>query len=393
MRRVGGDRARRLVLGAQGFGRPRPSGRVDRRHVRRAMDDMRVLQLDSVNVCVRSHYMPIFSRVGAYDRSIIDNLAYRDRDFFEYWGHEASFVPTRLYPAMRHRMERMGGWKAVRSMMDEHPGFVEAVEEEVLTHGPLTVGDLNDPGERTGPWWGYGKGKLALEYLFAKGRIAVDRREKFTRFYSDPEAVVPSELLSADPIATEEAFRLLVLDGLRGLGIGSAADIGDYWRLHLPTLRPILAAMVDEGEIEQVEVEGWDQTAYLDPGASCPRSIDARALRTPFDPITWNRDRALRVFGFHYRIEIYVPEPKRQYGYYVYPFLLGDDLVGRVDLKSHRDRGVLEARASWIEEGEDPQRVAREMAAELHLMADWLGLDEVEVAPKGDLAPALAKVV
>lgn len=354
---------------------------------------MRVLQLDSVNVCVRSHYMPLFSRLGPYRRELIDELTYRDREYFEYWGHEASFVPARLYSAMRHRMERIGRWKSVRSMMEEHPGFVEAVEHEVLTQGPLTVGDLNDPGERTGPWWGYGKGKLALEYLFAKGRIAVDRRERFTRFYGDPAAVVPADHFGAEPIPTEEAFRLLVLDGLKGLGVGTAEDIGDYWRLHMPTLRPILEVMVEAGDIEEVEVEGWGRPAFLDPGATFPRSIDAQALLTPFDPVVWNRDRALRVFDFHYRIEIYVPEPKRQYGYYVYPFLLGDDLVGRVDLKSHRDRGVLEARASWIEDGEDPLRVAPAMATELQLMAEWLGLGDVEVATKGTLAPALRSEV
>lgn len=393
MRWLTADRARRLALGAQGFARGRPTGRVDRRHLRRAMDDMRVLQLDSVNVAVRSHYMPLFSRLGAYPRELIDELAYRDRELFEYWGHEASFVPARLYPAMRHRMEKLGSWKAITRMREEHPGFVEAVEEEVHAHGPLSVGDLSDPGERTGPWWGYGKGKLALEYLFAKGRVGVDRRESFTRFYSAPHHVVPEHHFAAEPLDREAAYRVLVADGLRGLGVGTAEDIADYWRLHLPTLRPILAAMADAGEVETVEVDGWAKPAFIDADASVPRRVPGRALLSPFDPVVWNRDRAERLFGFRYRIEIYVPEEKREFGYYVYPFLLDGELVGRVDLKAHRDRGVLEAKAAWVEDGPDPVRVAREMADELRLMADWLGLDEVEVAPRGNLAEALSRTI
>jgi uncharacterized protein YcaQ len=391
VRRLSSEQARRLSLGIQGFGRDRPAGRVDRRHLRRAMDDMRVLQLDSVNVCVRSHYMPLFSRLGPYPQSLIDELAYRDREYFEYWGHEASFVPARLYPAMRHRMERLGGWRAVRQVMEEHPGFIEAVEEEVHRHGPLSVGDLSDPGERTGPWWGYGKGKLALEYLFAKGRVGVHRRESFTRYYSAPHHVVPEDHFDAEPLDRDAAFRALILDGLRGLGVGTAEDIADYWRLHRPTMRPILEAMADAGDVERVEVDGWDKPGFIDGDATIPRSISGRALLSPFDPVVWNRDRAERIFGFRYRIEIYVPEPKREFGYYVYPFLLDGELVGRVDLKAHRDRGVLEAKASWVEDGRDPVRVARELAAELAVMAEWLGLERVEVVAKGTLAPHLAR--
>lgn len=353
------------------------------------MEHLRVLQLDSVNVCVRSHYMPLFSRLGPYRKELIDEMAYRDREFFEYWGHEASFVPARLYPAMRHRMERIGGWRAVRAIMDEHPGFIEAVEAEVLANGPLAVGDLPDPGERTGPWWGYGKGKLALEYLFAKGRVGVHRRESFTRYYGPPAAVVPPEHFEAEALDRDGAFRTLILDGLRGLGVGTAADVGDYWRLHMPTMRPILAAMVEDGTIETVEVAGWGEPGYLDPEATMPRSISAQALLTPFDPVVWNRDRAERLFGFRYRIEIYVPEPKREFGYYVYPFLLDDRLVGRVDLKAHRDRGVLEARATWVEDGTEPDRVAGAMADELEVMSGWLGLGEVQVADRGNLAARL----
>lgn len=393
IRSLSPERARRLALGAQGFARPRPAGRVDRRHVRWAMDHLRVLQLDSVNVTVRSHYMPLFSRLGPYRRGLLDEMAYGDRAFFEYWGHEASFVPMALHPAMRHRMARLGQWRWVARMRDEHPGFIEAVEAQVRAHGSLSVGDLEDPGERSGPWWGWGKGKLALEYLFATGRLAVDRRVDFTRFYAAPEAVIPADVLAAEPLDDREAHRVLALDAMAGLGVATIKDIGDYWRLKVPELRPVLADLVATGDLEQVEVTGWRGPVYLDPTASVPRRIRARALLTPFDPVVWNRERALRLFDFHYRIEIYVPEPKRRWGYYVYPFLLGDELVGRVDLKAHRDRGVLEARATWLEPGHDRARVARELAEELATMAEWLGLGEVAVAPRGDLAEELARFV
>lgn len=357
------------------------------------MAHLRVLQLDSVNVAVRSHYMPLFSRLGPYRRDLIDEMAYRDRAFFEYWGHAASFVPIELYPAMRHRMERLGNWSWVARVSDEHPGFIEAVESEVREHGPLSIGDLDDPGHRAGPWWGWGKGKLALEYLFARGRLAVDRRVDFTRYYAAPEAVIPADVLGAEPLDDREAHRVLALDAMRGLGVATMKDIADYWRLKVPEVRPVLADLVSSGELERVEVPGWRGPVYLDPTTPIPRRVEARALLTPFDPIVWNRDRALRLFDFHYRIEIYVPEPDRTYGYYVYPFLLGDRLVGRVDLKAHRDRGVLEARASWVEPGHDPVHVARELAQELRTMAGWLELDDVEVARRGDLAEELARAV
>ncbi len=393
VRGVSADAARRLALGAQGFGRPRVTGRVDRRHVRRAMDDLRLLQVDSVNVCVRSHYMPLFSRLGPYRAQLIDEMVYRDRAYFEYWGHVASIIPVELYPAMRHRMETRGPWPQVAELLTEDRLAADRLVDEIAERGPLSVSEITDPGERTGPWWGWGPGKELLEWLFATGRLAVTERRNFARVYDLPERVIPAEHREAPGLPTDEAYRVLALDGLRGLGIASAADIADYWRLNVPRLRPVLRDLVEAGEIEPVSVAGWTAPAFVDPRLTVPRRVEGAALLTPFDPIVWRRQRAEALFGFHYRIEIYVPEPKRRYGYYVYPFLLDGELVGRVDLKAHRERGVLEARSSWIEDGRDPRRVAEALAAELGVMAAWLGLDHVEAAPKGNLASDLTKAL
>lgn len=353
---------------------------------------MQVLQLDSVNVCVRSHYMPIFSRLGPYRVGLIDEMTYQDCRFYEYWGHEASLIPTEMYPLFGHRRSSMGTWNRVREMMDEHPGYVETVESEVINRGPLTVGQLSDPGAVTNPWWGYGKGKLALEYLFAKGRLNIARRVNFTRHYDAPHRVIPKHLLDAPCPPVEEAYRALTLSALRGLGVGTVGDVADYWRLHTPRLRPVVDDMIRSGVIEEVAVVGWNRPAFALPGLTVPRKVAARALLTPFDPVVWNRDRTERIHGFVYRIEIYVPEPKRKYGYYVYPFLLGDTLVGRVDLKADRASGHLRVRASWIEDGEDPTRVAPELSTELRILAEWLGLIEVVVEPRGNLSDHLARI-
>ena len=394
MRRLSADRARRLSLAAQGFHRPRPEGRVDRRHLRRAMDDMQVLQIDSVNVCVRSHYMPLFSRLGAYDRGLIDTLAYGDKAYFEYWGHEASFIPVERYPALAHRREELGHWKVMAKLAEDHPGYIDAVEAEVRERGPLAVGDLEDAGQRRSSWWGWGHGKLALEYLFAKGRLNVSHRTNFTRYYTTPEQVLPPSVLDAEPLGREDGIDDLTMSAMRGLGVATEADIAQYWRMKRADVRPALHRLAGTGAIEPVMVDGWRDQGWLLPGMPIPRRIEARALLTPFDPVVWApRDRSERIHGFDYTIEIYVPEEQRVFGYYVYPFLLGDRIVGRVDLKSDRSTGRLIARATWVEDHADPAVVAPELAAELHDMAAWLHMDEVEVAPRGTLADAVRKVI
>ncbi len=392
IRTLTADQARRLSLGAQGFGRPRPSGRVDKRHLRRAMNDMQCLQLDSVNVCVRSHYMPFFSRLGPYRSELIDELAYKDREYFEYWGHEASFIPIERYPDFGHRRQEMGSWPAIARLEAEHPGYIDQVEAEVRRDGPLSTGDLERTESRAGSWWGWNDGKIALEYLFAKGRLGISKRVNFTRHYTAPSDVIPADLLSQPSPPRDESYRLHTLSALRALGVGTKGDIANYWRMKQPLLAPVLKAMVAGGDIEEVEVRGWGQPAYMLPGTSIPRRIEARALLTPFDPVVWApRDRSERIHGFDYTIEIYTPEPRRVFGYYVYPFLLGDTLVGRVDLKTDRAAGRLLVQASWIEDDESPDRVAPELAAELRLMATWLGMNEVEVGGKGNLHERLGR--
>ena len=338
--------------------------------------------------------MPLFSRVGPYSADLLDGLAYSRREVFEYWGHEASFLPVEHHHLMRYRMASMRPWHRVRALNEEHPEYMEEVFEEVAEFGPLTVSDLADPGKRTGPWWGYGKGKIALEWLFATGKLAIADRRNFTRYYDLPERVIPADALAADAREKEDAQRSLLLLSARAVGVGTAADLADYYRIRMPDARPLLAELVGSGQLIEVAVEGWSKPAYMLPGASVPRSSPvARALLSPFDSLIWFRERTERLFEFHYRIEIYVPEPKRVFGYYVYPFLLGDELVGRVDLKADRATGKLLVKGSFSEDGRERDHIAAELADELHLMASWLGLDEVAVASNGDLAPVLAKKV
>ena len=385
--------ARRIALAAQGFGRDR-SGRVDVRHFRAAMRDMGVLQLDSVNVVVRSHYLPVFSRVGSYDHAALDRYTAHSSEIFEYWGHEASLLPVDLYPSFRWRMDdaAVRPWRRAAALMREHPGYIESVEDQIRDEGALSVSDLHDRGERTGNWWGWGPGKIALEYLFAVGRISAYRGRQFTRVYDLAERIVPAEHFNAPVPDREAAYRRLLLKGARHHGIGTGADIGDYYRLHMPTARPILRDLAAEGALIEVEVPGWRGPVYLHPDAVRARSSRGTALLSPFDPVVWYRDRAERLFGFHYRIEIYVPEPKRRFGYYVLPFLLDGDLVGRVDLKAHRSAGVLEVRSAFHEEDVSPSVVAGPLCDELELLAGWLGLDSVSYGDRGNLVSALAKI-
>lgn len=385
--------ARRAVLAAQGFAKTRPKGRIDIRHLRRVMRQVGVIQLDSVNVTVRAHYMPFFSRLGSYPRELLDDMAYRRRELFEYWAHVASLVPTRDYSLYRHRMDGFQAWGRVREVMREHPGYVEAVYDEVSRRGPSTAADLADPGSRSGPWWGMAKGTTALEYLFIKGRLAVADRVNFNRVFDLTERVLPPEVMAADAVPVEDAHRRKLMIAARSMGVATLADLADYFRLRVPEARPRVAELVDTGELTEVTVEGWDQRAYMKPGTSIPRRSGASALISPFDSLIWFRPRTERLFDFHYRIEIYVPQPQRQYGYYVYPFLMGDRIAGRVDLKADRKAGLLLAQGAWSEDGANPERVASEMARELKAMASWLELDAVKVGRRGDLATALRRAL
>ena len=371
MRLIPVERSRRIALGAQGFADPKPRGNADARHIRRVIDRIGLLQLDSVNVCVRSHYMPLFSRLGPYRQALIDEYAYRQGNLYEYWGHEASLLTPDTWPLFQWRMEAARPWKAVRDFLADNANYLEFIYEQVVEEGPISISDVDQQADRTGPWWGYSNGKIALEWLFQTGRISCGYREEFKRYYDIPERVLPPEVLAADPIPKAEAQKELLRRSARHHGIGTATDIADYYRIKMPDARPLFKELVAEGEIEEVEVKGWKQTAYLDPAAKTPRQIKGAALLTPFDPVVLFRDRGERLFDFHYRIEIYVPEPKRIYGYYVMPFMLDGEIVGRVDLKADRQNRKLLAKGSFAEDGADTVRVAKALAGELQSMAEW----------------------
>jgi len=390
MRTLTIPQARRIALAAQGFTDPRPKGRVDVRHFRRVIGRINLLQLDSVIVAVRAHYMPMFSRLGPYDRDALDEWI-NGPEMFEYLGHVASVMPTADLPMLRFRMQGPKVYNQTRELLKRHPEYFEQVYDEVAEHGPLTVSDLSDPGSRTGPWWGHGRGKVALDWLYVTGRLTIRGRTKnFVSIYDLPERVFTPELLATE-LSRDDAYREMLMRGARAHGVGTLADLADYYRI--AHAKPHLQDLVEAGRLEEVRVEGWKQPAYLHPEATLPRQVAARALLAPFDPVVWFRDRTERLFNFHYRIEIYVPEPERQFGYYVYPFLLGDEIVGRVDLKADRQAGVLRALGTFREEGQDPDRVAPELAAELRLMAEWMGLNEVHVSNKGNLSRAVRKAV
>ena len=382
--------ARRIALAAQGFADRPPAGRVDSRHFDRLFDRVKVVQLDSVNVAVRTHYMPAFSRLGSYPRERFDAYAYGRRRLFEAWGHVASLLPVEHYPLLRHRMEDAQS----RSFGREQRAYVDAIRREVAERGPLAVSDLRDQGRnRSRPWWGRSDGKLALEWLFATGRLATSRRGNFMRVYDLAERVIPPEVLAAPAPATRDAQRELLRLAARAHGIGDAGDLADYYRIRVPQARPLLRELVEAGELLEARVEGWDRPAYLHRDARVPRRVGASALLSPFDSLIWRRERTERLFGFHYRIEIYVPEPERQYGYYVFPFLAGDTLAARVDLKADRARGALLVRGAYLEEGCDAGAVAGELATNLQAMAAWLALGEVKVGRRGTLAAALARAL
>lgn len=389
MKRLSVEAARRVALAAQGFADPAPTGAVTVRHFRRALDRMTVLQLDSVNVVCRSHYLPMLARLGPYDRHKLDRFLYWSGENFEYLSHEASITSQDLHPLIRWRMAS-GRWKRGQALEKKVPDYIQGVLGEVADRGALSVKELSDPGERTGPWWGQSKGKIALEWLYVSGRLAIrERTNMFVTVYDLPERVIQPELLAEPEVDIETAQRELLLLAARSHGIGTGRDLADYFRLSMPVARPLLRALVDEGQLEVVEVDGWDELALLHPEAKRPRTIVGRALLSPFDPVVWFRPRAERLFDFRYRIEIYVPEPKREYGYYVLPFLLDGELVARVDLKADRQACTLRVRGSYLESGVDEERVAAELARALDEMAAWLGLDGVEIEPRGDLAPIL----
>ncbi|MDX1689765.1 MAG: crosslink repair DNA glycosylase YcaQ family protein [Acidimicrobiia bacterium] len=394
MRRLSLERARRLAIAAQGLARPRPD-RVDVRHVRRVFDDVGLLQIDSVNVIARAHELTLFARLGPYPGDVFTRFVEDRREAFECWAHVASFAPIDQWPWLHVRRRSARPWRSIQRLRREQPGYIDQVLEEVRRRGPLTISDLEDGGGSAGAWWGWKKGKLALEWLFDTGHIAAaGRGSGFTRIYDLVERVIPAAVLATDPLPEEEAHVAFVRRAARSHGVGTVKDFADYYRIKVAEARAAVDRLVAAGELEPVAVEGWSEDAYLDPALPIPRSVDgARALLAPFDSLVWFRERDERLFDFHYRIEIYTPEADRVYGYYVLPFLVGERLVGRVDLKADRQAGILRVRGAYAEPWADRVAVGRELAAELREMATWLGLEDIEVADRGDLAGPTRRAV
>src|SRR5215469_5326284 len=405
------SQARCLALTAQGF-TAKPARSVN--NLRKVAAQLNAFQIDSVNVLVRAHYVPAFARLGPYRMEALDRLAYLERELFEYWGHAACLMPISLYPLVRYRMHKHHD-RTQQYMRSDAGRYMARVYAEVVERGPITAAELTDPGKRSKgwwSWWGSGNGKSALEHLYDAGLVAIAGRRGFERTYDLSERVIPRSALDAPAPPREEAMKQLICLGANASGVGTLTDItryfktdgwrdrlppGPYWerpkglarRSAKPIAKRLVSELVEEGRLLSVRVEGWLEPAYLPPGAGVPRNVDVRALVTPFDSLVWDRGRVERLFGMKYALELYTPPPRRVYGYYVLPFLLGDTLVARCDLKADRDRKVLMVQSAFLEAAQDARYVVPELGAALRQMQEWLELDWIEVAERGDLAAPL----
>ncbi len=395
--------ARRVAVAAQGFDQQKLAGPITRAHLKRLISRIHVLQLDSVSVAVRAHYAPIFSRLGPYDRDVLDRAAWGRRSarlLIEYWAHEAALMAVDDWPLLRWRMRhyRHGRWGT--QVVKANPQLVDDVVAAVAELGPSTAGQIEahldaEPRGANGPWWGRSDTKWVAEALFASGVLTTATRVGFARHYDLAERVLPPTVL-ARQIDDDEAIRELALRAATALGVGTEADIRDYFRLSARQIKPAIADLLAAGQIERVDVAGWSAPAYLRAGRTVPRVDRGTALLCPFDPLIFFRPRVERVFGFHYRIEIYTPAAKRRYGYYVWPFLFNGRLVARVDLKADRAANALRVVGAYAEPLDAVQvsraQVAAALAAELESMVSWLGLGGFAVSGRGDLAGELRAI-
>jgi uncharacterized protein YcaQ len=395
------SQARRIALAAQGFTDPpsrstRLGGGADMRHLRRVLRRLHLIQMDSVNVLQRAHFMPLYSRLGPYPVELLDRAAYRKpRELFEFWGHEASLITTDLQPLFRWRMARAAdfAWGSMQRIVSEQPDLVRWVLDEVRGRGPITAAEIehDSPRNKTNWGWNWSVVKQALEWLFYTGQVtAAERTTSFARRYDLPERVLPAAVLDVPTPTYPDAIRALVELSARALGVAAEPELRDYFRLPVDGFKLAVNELVDDKVLVPATVQGWRHPAYLHHEAKIPRWVRAATLVSPFDPLIWERGRTERLFDLSYRIEIYVPAAQRLYGYYVLPFLLGDRFVARVDLKADRKAGVLRIPAAWLEPAADQHETAAALALELHRLAGWLGLARVEPPERGDFAGPLA---
>jgi len=360
---------------------------------------MKVVQLDSIPVVIRTQYLPFHSRLGPYDPTIFDRVAYAEDEWFEVWSHEASLLPVTSEPLIRwtHERARLGDtWKNLHEVSVREPAYVQAVLDEVRERGSVTGGTLTDPrplpGDGSG-WWNRSLGVMALDWLFRVGELGIRRQGNFEKVFVPFERIVPAEIQAIATPAFDDAFADLLVQAVAALGVGTAKDVADYFRFSVREVRPVLADLVESGRILAATVKGWSQPAFADPDAKVPRAITGATVLSPFDPVVWHRERAERIWGFEYRIEIYVPANKRQYGYYVLPVMVDGDLVARLDVKTDRANGTLRIQSAHAEVGCDTKSNAQRVGDAVNDLAQLVGVEQVEVVDKGDFAPLLRRAI
>ena len=375
--------ARRIALAAQGFDTARPKTKATQRHVDALISRLGVIQIDSVNVLVRSQELPLFARLGNHDRNAIPK-ATEQQKLFEYWGHEAAHLPVDLHPLFRWKMDAARTGKVTHwgltSFYEENKAFVKRTLKHVASNGPTTSRELSTRTEKKGTWWDWDEAKVALEYLFLTGQLmSRGRGSDFARIYDTPERVLPQRIIDAATPSEHDARKQLLVRSAIAQGVATASDLADYYRQKLVTVKPLIAELVEEGELREVAVDGWTEKAFVHRNTKLPKQLHATALLSPFDSLVWCRPRNERLFGFHYRIEIYTPKEKRKFGYYVLPFMMDGQMVGRVDLKAERASSKLLAHSVHTEKGVKRSSINDALNAELHTMATWLQLDQVQI--------------
>ena len=389
--------ARRMAVAAQGLHLRKRNTRIDQRHFKKIIKNIALVQLDSVQAVCRSHYLVFFSRLGNYDQKKLDNWLWHSEETFESWSHEASVMSVDLEPNVRWMKTRASlgeTWKGLYEIGTSQKRYVDLVLEQVKESPAIKASDLSDPKKRDGTWWsGRSDGQRALEWLFRTGKVGVRRDANFGRNYELYDSVLPQEILSKKTPIEEDAKKNLLLKSALCHGVGTASDLADYFRMKVSEARPLLTQLTNRGLLNLAEVEGWSEIAYLHPSAAKPKQLSTRALVSPFDPLVWCRPRIERLFNYKFRLEIYVPSHKREYGYYVLPFLLNENLVARVDLKSDRSKRKLFVRGAYVEENNDLENVASELLSELKELSIFLGLERIVVEKNNTFSSHLASLL